>query len=123
MFSVDVALLDPVIAESRNIFLQRVTTAALDNLPRDYPGCLDLEPSLALLHYIVIRQGEKIVAVLFVPIRDHLRVIVPVAPERMRVQIALVPFGRGGWRRRLGPRQGETEKQQRRQKPDTRHPS
>ena len=51
------------------------------------------DPPLALGEDVVVRQGQEVVPALLVPVRDHLRVVVPVAPEGVGVQVALPPTG------------------------------
>jgi hypothetical protein len=51
------------------------------------------EPILSLQRNVVIREGEKVVAVVAVPFGDHLGIIVAVAPERMSVEVAFPPRG------------------------------
>ncbi len=56
-------------------------------------------PPVALLHDVVIGQCQEMIAVGLVPVGDALGEIIPVAPERVRVQVALPPadrFARGG---------------------------
>ncbi len=52
----------------------------------------------------MVRNRQEVVARLAIPIGDHLREVVAVAPQRVRVQVALVPAG-GSRRIRLVARQ------------------
>ena len=47
---------------------------------------------------VVIRESQKMVSVVLIPLSDHLGIIITVAPEGMSVEIAAPPpgFGRRG---------------------------
>jgi len=81
------ALLDPVCAEPLQVFVQGHRAA--------FVGCR-IDPSVALGQNVVVGKREEMVAVLLVPIDNHLRIIIAIAPERMGVQIAFPPLGRCG---------------------------
>ena len=49
-------------------------------------------PALAFLQGVVVRKGHKIVAMFFVPGHDHFGKVVSIAPQRVGVQVALVPL-------------------------------
>ena len=55
------------------------------------------QPPLAVRNSIVIRDGQEGIPVVDIPLRDLLGKIISVTPERVRVEIALVPlrFRRG----------------------------
>ena len=56
----------------------------------------------------MIRDSEKVITTALVPVHDLLGVVIPIAPERMSVQISLPPRCCG---RRLGARlSARTEK-------------
>ena len=50
----------------------------------------------------MVGQREEVVAVLLVPVGDHLGEVVAVAPERVRVQVALPVLRARGGRQRGG---------------------
>ena len=75
---------DPLVAEASAVSLQGVDRAALG-------GCVFRDPLFALTQNVVVRQRKKVVAALAVPIRDHLRKVVSITPERMRMQVAFPP--------------------------------
>ena len=77
-----------------------------------FEGCLahlvgHRNPFDAFLEDVVVGQGQEMVAVGLVPFGDHFGEIVAVAPERVRVQVALPPA------RRLRARGGRPEQKRR----------
>ena len=50
-----------------------------------------VNPKRSIQDNVVIRERQELIALLLVPLDDHLRVIIAVAPKRMRVQIPLPP--------------------------------
>ena len=55
------------------------------------PPASQVEPAPPLLEHVVIGDREEMVALLLVPVGDHVRELVPVAPEGVRVQVPLPP--------------------------------
>ena len=53
-------------------------------------------PAFAVGKNIVIGHGQEVVIVTLVPVGDHLGKVVAVAPQRVRVQVALPPARFGG---------------------------
>ena len=43
------------------------------------------------MQHVMVGDREEAVALFLIPVRDHLRIVITVAPKRMRVQVALVP--------------------------------
>ena len=82
--AVPFAQADPVCAEPLQVFVQGHGAA--------FVGCR-IDPFAALGQNVVVGQREEMVAVLFVPIDDHFRIVIAIAPERMGVQIAFPPRG------------------------------
>jgi hypothetical protein len=79
------ARLYPIIAEPLDIFLQCFGTAFLDDQ-------VVIDPARALTQNVIIRQGEKVIAVSSIPVSDHFRKIIAVTPQRVSVNISLPPF-------------------------------
>src|SRR5690606_5823646 len=50
-------------------------------------------PPLAAAEHVVIRQRQEVIPVALVPVAHHLRVLIAVAPERVRVEVAAEPEG------------------------------
>jgi len=92
------AELDPVRAEAAQVFLQNPAAAATTPGAGMHAHHLGKQPALARLHGVVVGDGEEVIALLLIPVGDHLGIIVAVAPERMGMQVALEPawFGDGG---------------------------
>ena len=42
----------------------------------------------------MVGEGKEVIAICFVPLNDHFRVVVAVAPEGVRVEIAFPPARR-----------------------------
>ena len=72
---------------------------------------LEVHPFLAFLEDVVIAHSDEVVAALAIPIEDHLGKVVPVAPERMGVRVALEPCPRVVVLR--GEGQGQAEEKER----------
>ena len=77
----------PFVAKASAVFFHRGLAEGLAAL---LDGGL-AHPHLLRLQHVVVGDGQEVVAVLLVPVRDHLRKIVPITPERMRVCVALEP--------------------------------
>ncbi len=75
-------LFHPLIGKTLQVFFSREDR-------RDI-GC-DGRPLLAFLSNVVVGEDQEMVAMIFVPIDDHLRVVVAIAPERMGVEITFPP--------------------------------
>ena len=75
-----------------------------------------LHPPHAFAEDVVIGKRQKIVVVRAIPFRDHLRKIVPVAPQRVRMQVAFPPaqwrIGRNHLIGKGGPGSGCIEDEQ-----------
>ena len=52
----------------------------------------DLLPFLTLGQDVVVRKRYKVIAMRFIPIHDHLGKIIAVAPVRVGMEIAFIPF-------------------------------
>ena len=72
----------PVVAKPFEVLFKRQAAARV---------FLDMDPPLSLGENVVVGDAEKIVVVAAVPVGDHLGIVIPVAPERMRVKVALPP--------------------------------
>ena len=82
--ALDDFVLDPVVAETFQIFVERTLAAGI---------FLAVNPALALGQHVVVGDAEKVVAVAAVPVGDHFGVVVAIAPERVGVEVALPPAG------------------------------
>ena len=97
LFAVDRSGLDPIAGKPGLELADRLGSAAV---------AVDVDPVPAGDgEDIVIGEAQKVVTVLLVPEADHFEVVVAVAPQGMRVQIAAIPAqlalggqsrGRGG---------------------------
>ncbi len=61
-------------------------------------GLMHLEPLIVIGDDVMVGQCQEIVAMALIPIGDHLREIISVAPKGMSMQVALEPaclFGGG----------------------------
>jgi hypothetical protein len=95
------AALDPRGTEAGEVFFHHRTAAALHDRALGDGGRFQLKPALALCEDVVVRHREEVVAFAFEPVGDHLGIIVAIAPERVRVEVALEPTR--GW---IGGRRG-----------------
>src|SRR6056297_115720 len=68
----------PRVAEPRPVTVDDLRVTSFDNL-------LDRHPPFATAEYVVVGDGEKVVATLAVPIGDHFWKFVTVTPQRVRV--------------------------------------
>ena len=61
--------------------------------------------------HVVIGQGQKVVALGLVPVRNHFRELIAIAPKRVCVDISLPPLGCRfiGVRQRCETRNGEAK--------------
>ena len=80
---------DPFLAETLEISVQG-DGAGL--------GFADLQPLVVIGDDVVVRQRQEVIPMALIPVGDHLREIIPVAPIGMRVQVTFIPprlFGGG----------------------------
>ena len=52
-----------------------------------------MNPSVSFCKNVVVRDAKEMIAILSIPIGDHFRVIVSIAPKRVCMEISLPPFG------------------------------
>src|SRR5207245_478543 len=83
------AKLDPIRAEAGDVFIQGDPAPATG---------FEVYPALAHQHAIMVGKSEEIVAVILIPAHNHLRIIIAITPEGMRMQIAFPPVRFGGGR-------------------------
>ena len=50
-----------------------------------------LHPLLTPAQKVMVRQSEKVVTLLFIPIDNHVRKIIPVTPKRVGMRVPLIP--------------------------------
>ena len=86
--------LDPGVPEPLAVAGEAVLLGPIVGLPQAHPP-------LPLAEDVVVGEGEELVAVAGVPVHDHLRVVIAVAPERVGVQVALEPPRLGVGRHRV----------------------
>lgn len=77
------ALLDPVFAEAFDVTFEDIATAFIRRH----------EPAVTHLQGVMIAEHQEIVAMLLIPIGDHLGIAIAIAPEGVGVEIALPPAG------------------------------
>ena len=76
---------DPIVPES-------------DLVSRKRPGCSAFDrylvgnPFLTLTQNVVIGERQEVITAALVPVANHFRKIIPIAPKRMRMHIAFVPL-------------------------------
>ena len=78
----------PIVAKPRTVLADCLWTSASLDL-------LDFHPADFGAEDIVIGQCQKLVIVPEIPVGDHFRKVIPVAPKRVGVQIPLVPASLG----------------------------
>ena len=79
------AVFDAIRAEAFEILVEHRPAPAL--------GC-EVQPAFAFKHRVMIGEREEVIALILVPRGHHLRVVIAIAPERVRVQVPLPPARR-----------------------------
>ena len=72
----------PGVAESCSVAIQDPIVTALQDFRV-------VHPSRTLAEHVVVGQGQKVVAFGLVPVCNHLRELIAVTPQRMRVDVSL----------------------------------
>ena len=101
-FSVGLALFDPSGAEAGEVLFQHRPAAFLDDFTFYGRRRFQFQPARALGEYVVVGHCEEVIAGALVAVGDHLGIVVAVAPQRVRVEVALEPARSGGRRFRGG---------------------